>query len=546
MSESTVKIHLVSMHDDSGYKAVVKNTKEAERAVTESLKRQSESRKAAVEESAAANSAALDDIRATAKGAETAMKAASGNIMSATKSIVEMGGASQKLGAILAKLGAVRLGVIGALVGIGKAFYDWVKKTKEECDQLVHESRMKRLEVMGRCIDRIGKSFNAAAHEAMELRRAEDAVLSAQREFEDAQMRLAKANALNKVSSGDEEARHQIELKNKELAKEVEYRRKIEDEEKKIRRLYEDDERLSGKSQELQDRLNDIKREIGEYESKDERNANDNKELERLYGLRKTLTSDLNETLTKMGDNSTSRHNAEVRAQSLRETLKVEKQILQAEEEDRVSSKAEAEQKALDEQLEREREAKEAAERAEEERYLRALEHEEREREAANERMMREWERAEAEKERIRRDNNRRAIDEELKDYQGELQQRQRMLQDANARLSYAQRASSQAWSWFRDKDSLKSALEERKADADAEKEFQRQFSRLKAMRGDWRTANAYGSGGMRSLTLDEEAVRQVALSREEEANAQKAVTDCRDSLAWIREHLEQVEAMKE
>lgn len=148
--------------------------------------------------------------------------------------------------------------------------------------------------------------------------------------------------------------------------------------------------------------------------------------------------------------------------------------------------------------------------------------------------------------EKARKEMADKVLQQEIHNLQKEMGERQRMLSEAENRLRSAQTASGTAWKWFRDKSSLKAFMEEKKADAEAEADYQRQFARLKSFRKDWRTANAYGSGGMRSLSLDEEAVRQVALTREAEADAQKAVTESRDALVWIREHLETVESMKE
>lgn len=114
-------------------------------------------------------------------------------------------------------------------------------------------------------------------------------------------------------------------------------------------------------------------------------------------------------------------------------------------------------------------------------------------------------------------------------------------LQDENAaaqdRLSAAQEKSRQAWGWYRDKDSLASQLEEERAEAAAQKQFEKDFEKLR-FRRDWRTAAAYGSGKRGALSLDEEAVRRVALAREEEAAAKeyarKTAEECARSAAAL------------
>lgn len=175
--------------------------------------------------------------------------------------------------------------------------------------------------------------------------------------------------------------------------------------------------------------------------------------------------------------------------------------------------------------------------------YLEEVEKKEKEKAKEDEKKRLELVKKEEEK---RKEMEKKLLDERIKNLQKEMSERQKAQTEAENRLKNAQSASATAWGWYRDKSKLKSVMEERKADEDAEREFQREFARLKSLRKDWRTANKYGSGGMHSLTLDEEAVRQVALTREEEADAQRAVRETRDAVVWVKEHLEQIEGMKE
>ena len=87
----------------------------------------------------------------------------------------------------------------------------------------------------------------------------------------------------------------------------------------------------------------------------------------------------------------------------------------------------------------------------------------------------------------------------------------------------------NQAWGWYRDKDSLKAQIEEEKANAAAERQFEQDFDRLR-FRRDWREAT--------NLSLDQEAVRRVALAREEEEAAQKAVTSIDQKMSEVVEEL--------
>ena len=66
-------------------------------------------------------------------------------------------------------------------------------------------------------------------------------------------------------------------------------------------------------------------------------------------------------------------------------------------------------------------------------------------------------------------------------------------------------------------KEQLQKQLDEEKANADAERQFEKDFAKL-SFRRDWRTA--------KNLSVDQEAVRRVGLAREEEAAAKKAVAE--------------------
>ena len=88
---------------------------------------------------------------------------------------------------------------------------------------------------------------------------------------------------------------------------------------------------------------------------------------------------------------------------------------------------------------------------------------------------------------------------------------------NAQARLAAAQSAVQRAWGWYRNKDSMKAQLDEEKANAEAERQYEKDFEKLRYRR-DWRTA--------KNLSVDQEATRRVALAKEEEAAAKKAVAE--------------------
>ena len=103
----------------------------------------------------------------------------------------------------------------------------------------------------------------------------------------------------------------------------------------------------------------------------------------------------------------------------------------------------------------------------------------------------------------------------------------------ARDRLSAARAAVQQAWGWYRDKDSMKAQIDEEKANADAERQFEKDFAKL-SFRRDWRTA--------KNLSVDQEAVRRVGLAREEEAAAKKAAAETAENTARAAASLETIE----
>ena len=105
---------------------------------------------------------------------------------------------------------------------------------------------------------------------------------------------------------------------------------------------------------------------------------------------------------------------------------------------------------------------------------------------------------------------------------------------EASRRLAAAQSAVRQAWGWYRDKNSLKAQLEEEKADAAAQAQFEKDFDKLR-FRRDWREA--------KNLSLDQEAVRRVALAKEEESAAREWAKQTAEASLRAAEALENIEA---
>lgn len=108
----------------------------------------------------------------------------------------------------------------------------------------------------------------------------------------------------------------------------------------------------------------------------------------------------------------------------------------------------------------------------------------------------------------------------------------QRMLE---GRLEEARANLARAWGWYRDKDSMAAQMAEEKADAEAQKQFEKDFGRLKSRHRDWRTVE--------NLSVDDEAVRRVALAREEEKAASEYVRIAAEETARAANALERIEA---
>ena len=179
---------------------------------------------------------------------------------------------------------------------------------------------------------------------------------------------------------------------------------------------------------------------------------------------------------------------------------------------------AEAEAKALEaKEAEAAKKAREK-ELADAERLAKELAKEE-------ERMRLEAERAiAAERDRLQR----RTLDE----YRKGLEAAQAASSDAQARLAAAQANERQAWGWYRDRDSWKAQIEEERADAKAQVQFEKDLDRLKYRR-DWRTA---------TLSDDDEVVRRVAFAREEKAAAEGYARQTAECAARAAEALERIQ----
>lgn len=139
------------------------------------------------------------------------------------------------------------------------------------------------------------------------------------------------------------------------------------------------------------------------------------------------------------------------------------------------------------------------------------------------------------ERQRIERELAAQRID----DLRKELSERERAESEARSRQSAADSSLSTAWGMYRDQSRMQAAIDEAKAQAAAEVQWQKDFERLKTWRRDWRTAE-FGS-----LSAADEAVRQVAFAKEEKAAADRAVIETAENTRNLSEKLEELIAAK-
>lgn len=139
------------------------------------------------------------------------------------------------------------------------------------------------------------------------------------------------------------------------------------------------------------------------------------------------------------------------------------------------------------------------------------------------------------ERQRVERELAAQRID----DLRKELSERERAEGEARSRQSAAEGSLSTAWGWYRDQSRMQAVIDEQKAQAAAEVQWQKDFERLKTWRRDWRTAE-FGS-----LSASDEAVRQVAFAKEEKAAADKAVIETAENTRDLAEKLDELIAAK-
>ena len=189
-----------------------------------------------------------------------------------------------------------------------------------------------------------------------------------------------------------------------------------------------------------------------------------------------------------------------------------------------VEAAAKAEEEARRAAEEEEREARRAAE--EEERRQRKLAEEQRRR----------MEELERERERLAE----KAYRKEVELARGALAESQQGQRQAEGRLSAARSQVARAWGWYRNQDSMQAHIDDILAQREAEKQWEKDFARLQSRHRDWESVD------VGKLTAAEEATRQVALARQEEQAAQKALDEIAGNTRDLAEKLDELLSMKE
>ena len=128
-------------------------------------------------------------------------------------------------------------------------------------------------------------------------------------------------------------------------------------------------------------------------------------------------------------------------------------------------------------------------------------------------------------------------LDQKIKNHQKLLAAENKAEGDARTAQAKAETKLQRAGGWYRDKDSMRAQLEEEKAEAAAQKQFEKDFAKLKSKRRDWRTAE--------NISVDDEAVRRVGMAREEKAAADKHLAEIEKNTADLAKKLDELLQVK-
>jgi len=133
-----------------------------------------------------------------------------------------------------------------------------------------------------------------------------------------------------------------------------------------------------------------------------------------------------------------------------------------------------------------------------------------------------------------------------VSDVRAELQEQTQAQGAAQSRLAAARSKVAQAWGWMRNKDSMQSWIDEQVAQREAEKRFEKDFERLQHKTFWGTNARSWRDVEIGKMSAEDEAVRQVALAKEEEQAAQKALDAIEKNTHDLAAKLDELLTMKE
>lgn len=159
------------------------------------------------------------------------------------------------------------------------------------------------------------------------------------------------------------------------------------------------------------------------------------------------------------------------------------------------------------------------------------------------ERLAKERERLEQQLERERERLAEKAYRKEVQLAQDAVSESIKAQGDAESRLAAAKQQVATAWTWYRDPTKMQAWIDDKVEQREAEARFDKDFQRLQ---DKWRTHGGWRDVEIGKMSAEEEAVRQVALAKEEEQAAQKALDAIEQNTRDLAEKLDELLTMKE
>lgn len=474
---------------------------------------------------------ALDRTGASAKDLGLVFNLMHGNVEGAVRDLAKLAEGNETAAAAVQKLNinTASLGATGLVIG----YLTWLWQT---CANAIEEAHKKAIEMMQNGFSEILKGWtnevdrfsSALNRENSEIDRNLNLIKSlnaAQNSIKQSQNEAARERELNGLSVDDIAGRKAVndkyDSKARSLASAARDKQYDEEYDALQQKLWNEEERRD----KLERVISDFKRR--EKRLFDDTQSSSGETLE-------ILEKQLDETRTALKN-----YEGQLDAcMSNLDSMRTQQDILSTERDAAIAAEAAAEAKRIREAADAEEEAQKKA--AEEEARLA-------EQQAEEERRL--LEQRAREEERLRQEQLRAALQAEkelhaqkVADAKSELSASQQQQSAAQSRLAAAQAQVSQAWGWYKNKDSMQREIDAYTQQKAAEKQFEKDFERLK---------RKYGSTGWRDmemgkLSVEDEATRQVALAKENEQQAAKALDEIAENTRELAEKLDELLTAKE